>query len=57
MPVGKGYARKSKATRYAGGYLLIYRKLGTLSKNCFASQKTLLRRVRIILTWLIKIEF
>ena len=22
MPVGKGYARKSKATRYAGGYLL-----------------------------------
>ena len=23
MPVGKGYARKSKATRYAGGYLLV----------------------------------
>ena len=23
MPVGKGYARKSKATRYAGGYLLL----------------------------------
>ena len=22
MPVVKGYARKSKATRYAGGYLL-----------------------------------
>jgi len=22
MPVEKGYARKSKATRYAGGYLL-----------------------------------
>ena len=25
MPVGKGYARKSKATRYAGGYLLKFR--------------------------------
>ena len=24
MPVVKGYARKSKATRYAGGYLLGY---------------------------------
>ena len=23
MPVVKGYARKSKATRYAGGYLLV----------------------------------
>ena len=27
MPVVKGYARKSKATRYAGGYLLFRKNL------------------------------
>ena len=42
MPVGKGYARKSKATRYAGGYLLV--SLNQPKSSIFAGNSDTLKR-------------